>query len=384
MNKKKFKVVVRGGYGLTNFGDDALLKSLHEDYFSNFTTSELAYSCTHADYLNKYIPGFTVLSLEENYADLCDVLVYGGGTQFYSFEKNNIKEKILNNIQLLKKPITLIGKIFMVFRRGHLKKRVYESDLKTMAVGIGVGPFLPKANPRTEENVKYLFKNMEVVCVRDVYSNNKCKEWGVENYNLYADLCFKMSHPLFFKQNTNKSIRNIGIIVRDWERTKEGGSYREALMKFADRVRKDNTNVHFFVFAKDSDMGWINFFNQNGHKFNLWNPELTEFGDYLQKLYMMDFFVTARYHGAIFASMLGKPFITIVVEQKLKMVSELFLKGSKNWAYPYDSGDLYKKYSEINENYENHCLSITTIALEQRKLAFQMFEDLQKKLKSIK
>lgn len=384
MKEKIFKIIVRGGYGLTNFGDDALLKSLHEDYFSDFKNRDLAYSCTNVEYLKKYIPGFDILPLNTNYNEMCETLVYGGGTQFYSFDKNGIREKISNNIQLLKRPIALINKVFSVLHRKSIRRNTKALSLKSIALGIGVGPFLSEADPKVEENVKHLFKRMEFVGVRDVYSYNKCKEWGIENYNLYADLCFKMSHPLFFKQNINNSIQNIGIIVRDWNRTKEGGSYREALMQFTNNVEKDNIKVHFFVFAKNSDMGWINYLSQKERNYDLWDPDVDDFNNYLEKLDVMDVFVTARYHGAIFASMLGKPFITIEVEQKLKMVSELFSNGSQNWSYPFDPSDLHNKYLEINNNYVNNSLVIAKTANEQRGLAFKMYDDLQIKLKTFK
>src|SRR5690606_11335191 len=96
---------------------DALLKSLHEDYFSNYSNRELAYSCTNTEYLKKYIPEYEILPLNVNYSELSDVLIYGGGTQFYSFEKNGIKEKFLNNLQLLKNPVELINKILIVLSR---------------------------------------------------------------------------------------------------------------------------------------------------------------------------------------------------------------------------------------------------------------------------
>lgn len=382
MNKKRYKVIIRGGYGLTNFGDDALLKSLHEDYFSNYSNVELAYSCTNTEYLKKYIPEYEILPLNVDYSELSDVLIYGGGTQFYSFEKNGIKEKFLNNLQLLKNPVELINKILIVLSRRFNKVDTNSAQIKKMALGIGVGPFLPTADYRVEDGVRRLFKNMEFVAVRDIYSLNKCKDWGIENYNLYADICFKMTHPFFFKQNTKKTINDLGIIVRDWKRTKEGGSYREGLMEFINKIKDDNINIHFFVFAKDSDTDWIKFLNQNGHKYHLWNPESDEFDDYLKKLYAMDAFVTARYHGAIFGSMLGKPFITIEVEQKLRMVSELFSNGSRNWAYPFDPVDLYNQYLKIKMEYVNHSLAVSHVAKEQRNLAFKMCDDLQEKLKN--
>ena len=381
MENKKYKIIVRGGYGLTNFGDDALLKCLHEDYFSSFSNDDLAYSCTKVEYLNKYIPDYDIIPLNEEYNGKCDILVYGGGTQFYSFQKNNVSEKLSNNKELIKNPFALFQKIKKVLKRKRQEMAIKPISHQTAAIGIGVGPFLKDSDPKVEEGISKLFQNMNFVGVRDVFSETKCKEWKVINANLYSDLCFKMDNPLFFKDNEATFVKNVGIVVRDWKRTKEGGSYRESLIKFVENISNQNFVVTFFVFAKESDSEWVTFLDDNNINYELWNPDLDSFDDYLKRLSLIDVFITARYHGAIFSSMLGKPFITIEVEQKLRMFSKLIDCGSKNWSYPFSEIDLHDKFLEINQNYREFSTAVIDGAKKQKTLAEKMAEDLNSYLK---
>ncbi len=376
----KYDIIVRGGYGLTNFGDDALLKSIHEDYFSQFNPKELGYSCQEAEYLTKYIPGYDVISRDANYGKLTKVLVYGGGTQFYSFIKGSILTTLKNNKKNLFNPRWIANKILNRFKK---PVESQEIDCKKIALGIGIGPFLPEGDPKDERDAKRLFQSMDFVAVRDNYSYQKCKEWGLKNVGQYTDLCYKMNHPLFFQENKSNKANKIGILVRDWEWTLKGNSYRDSLIQYTDQLKEKGKEVHFFVFAKGKDKNWINFLKEQGIQFNIWNPDSNDFDNYLAQLAEMDLFISARYHGAIFASMLGKPFISIEVEQKLRMISNIFKEGSANWSYPFDIQDLDTKFESIDQDYSNHAEAIRSAALQQKDLANQMCTDLHKNINNI-
>lgn len=370
--KPSYKIVIRGGYGLTNFGDDALMKSLHDDFKKTFSYKELAYNCTYSSYLERIIGNYTVIPLKIK--DIpTNLLLYGGGTQFYSFERNNIRDKIQNNIQTLKNPIKLIRKLFEISKRIFQKRK---KTYKTAAVGIGVGPFLPTADPSIEINVSNLFKRMDFVAVRDSYSYEKCKEWGIKKVNLYSDLCFNMKSPFFYNLNDKTEISNIGIIVRDWERTKTGRAYYENLLHALSDLKTLNIDFHFFLFSKDKDKNWEHILNTSSVSYMQWDPEKYSIDDFIIELSKMDSFISARYHGAIFSALLGKPFITIDVEQKLELVNKLFSQGSLNWGYPYISDELVENVRKINESYKSFSNSIYNICIDQRTLANKMRDDL--------
>src|SRR5690606_28592391 len=97
----------------TNFGDDALMKCIHEDFLSEFDKSELAYQCTQSSYLNKIVGNCDILPLSKKNINT-KLLLYGGGTQFYAFEENSIQSKLSNNKNLLMNPLKLLSKIAKV------------------------------------------------------------------------------------------------------------------------------------------------------------------------------------------------------------------------------------------------------------------------------
>lgn len=380
---RKFKIVVRGGYGLTNFGDDALLQSIHRDYLDDYSNSELGYSCTYADYLKNDIGDYEILPLNSNYSDLTDILIYGGGTQFYSFNnEQTFFEKTFSKMTLLFKPKKLIQSI--AFKLKHVfysEKQKDDEKVLSMALGIGLGPFLDVSNPQKELKTKQLFEKMSFVAVRDIYSLKKCKEWNLQNYAMYADLCFKMKHSKFFPNKTNKNIEKVGVIVRDWNNTKKGKSYRLNLIQTVDAIRKSGKDVTFIIFAKDKDPSWLKTLKRNNEKILLWDPDIFSIRTFFDELSVFDIFITARYHGAVFSAMLGKPFITIEVEQKLTMISELFSDSSYNWSYPFFKLDLIKALNKIELNYEDFSSKTVSIALKQKQLAEKMKFDLDLAIK---
>lgn len=384
MFMKNYDIIVRGGYGLTNFGDDALLKSIHTNYLFNYSEEDLAYSSTNAEYLKKDIGNFDILPLDVNYNKVTKILIYGGGTQFYSFKaKKSLLKKILSNFHLVFDPKKIIYGVKNVIVEKWFSR--YNSDNNNspikMAFGIGVGPFLEGANPIVEKQTKALFQRMAFVAVRDKYSFQKCKEWGVKNFDIYSDLCFNMEHEDFFPKEPKQKLDKIGVVVRDWDKTKKGDSYRLGLLESVRLLREEGKEVQFIIFAKDKDNKWMNALKKENEKFLLWNPEIYSIDKFFSLLSYFDLFVTARYHGAIFSAMLGKPFITIEIEQKLSMISEVFSDSSFNWSYPFQPNDLLKNIENIESNYVAFSSNVVKEALNQRKLAKKMNSDLKNSIK---
>lgn len=375
---KKYNIIVKGGYGLTNFGDDALLKSIHNDYLTRYSTKELAYSSKQSEYIKKDINNFDSIPVKLDYNGLTKVLIYGGGTQFYSFyKKKNIIQKITTNLHLIFEPKKLKEKINSFLLRNRSKSLISEKPThSTIALGIGVGPFLEEADPHIEQQTKILFQQMDFVAVRDVFSLQKCKEWGVKNYRLYADLCFKMDHDKFLIKASKENVEKIGVIVRDWDKTIEGDSYRENLFKVSSDLKQKGHEVYFVIFAKDRDQNWLKLLKKKKEKLIMWNPESSTIDSFFEILSTFDLFITARYHGAVFSALLGKPFITIEIEQKLAMINKIFFNGSYNWSYPFDSCDLVDKFNKINSNYSQFSSNVVQTALAQKELANQMKRDL--------
>ena len=380
----KYKIIIKGGYGFGNFGDDALLYVLHE-YFSNFfSKNELAYSGEKSNYLTKIIGEYDVVPNDADFSNLTEILMFGGGTQFYSFDVSSFISRIkFSHLRLIANPAELAKRIKYVYhsvlKKYFKKTQNYSNDLTILSIGIGLGPFYNSKDRSIELNTEYLFKKMDFIAVRDLFSLAKCQEWDV-NANLYSDICYYWDNPLFKVNNSKKSINKIGIIVRDWKLTEKEGYYNENLLRFSKFMLESGKDVSYFVFSQLTDSEWIDTLKKNNIKYHLWNPKIDTFDSYISLLSEMDLFITARYHGAIFSTLLNKPFITINIEPKLSLVNELFNNASKSWEYPYKIERLVKLVEEIDTKYPEYIQNIIHQKEKQIDLAKTMFSDFSKLL----
>ena len=371
MKTNKFKIIVRGGYGRTNFGDDALMYVIHKYFLNDFTESELAYNCKKVRYLKNYIGSYQIIPIENSINKKSEIVIYGGGTQFYSFKTKNKKpNKFIRLLSLISKPKKIVIKI-----RNKIFSNKFTNciEQKKIAIGIGIGPFLDE-NMSKEIEIKELFQNMDFVAVRDKFSYNKCKEWGVKNLKLYSDLCYALEVSQNYK--TVKYLSKILIIIRDWNLTNIDENYKNELIKVANTFKEKNIEVSFSIFAKNKDKNWLKFIRDKSQPLLMWNPDKDNVESFIHQLDNYDLFITSRYHGAVFSTILGKPFIAIDIEQKLKLFYELNKKGSELWTNPFNASELIEKIEKINNNYSTYVNNIKKVAAEQKKLAL----DLRKKL----
>lgn len=365
-----YKIIILGGYGLRNFGDDALMYVLHKKLSLYYDEIDIAYICTPDSYLKQIVNTSTVFDIRKNNSFDTEILLYGGGTQFYSFQpKKSFLYRLLQN---LKHPFSLSKKIIKkINRRDNKKKNLVN---KTAAIGIGVGPFLPNADHSVEMSTKNLFLDMDFIGVRDDYSFNKCKEWGIANVQQYSDLCYLMEHEFEFEnRKISHGVKKVGIIVRDWNQTDEGAAYYTKITPLISRLSQLGYNANIIIFSQKRDSYWLKELKDNNVL--IWNPDKNSIQEFITKLDEYDLFVTARYHGAVFSTLLGKPFVSISVEQKLDMVSDLYKNGSKKWLYPFDVDECVDYVKEIDENYNKFKKAVDKITLEQKKLAKNMLQD---------
>jgi len=368
---RKYKISILGGYGLRNFGDDALMYILHKVISSKYKEIDIAYICTPGQYLQRIVNSSDIIDIK-NYTKLnSNILLYGGGTQFYSFKpKKNILDRIILN---LKEPINFSNKIKNKLIKRNITKAIHVN--KTSAIGIGVGPFLPNAAKHVESNTKQLFSKMHFIGVRDIYSFEKCKKWGLPNVKQYADLCYLMDDEVKL-QNQKKSnkIKKIGIIVRDWNQTEEGAAYYDKILPLLDKLKSNGYEINILLFSQKRDIFWL---KKLKHIDNIviWDPDKDTILDFLQILDTFDLFITARYHGAVFSTLLGKPFISICVEQKLEMISDIYQNSSKKWLYPFNEEQCISYVKEIDINYNEYKNNIYNITKKQRTLAQEMIKD---------
>ena len=222
---------------------------------------------------------------------------------------------------------------------------------------------------------------MGYVAVRDIYSYRLCQEWGCKNVSLRSDLCYLPGLWQGYKSNycneTNNKIDRIGVIVRDWKHTYEGDSYAKPLFCTIDYLRRAGKTVEFISFSAKSDIEWIKRLKDRNENITVWCPESDSISSFLRFLSSYDLFITSRYHGAIFASILRKPTVAIEIENKLKLVSDLLSDGARLWTYPFNAAQCLEHIAEFERNYSKSVNCIDEVVKEQMRLASRMADDFE-------
>jgi len=378
MNKN---IVIRGGYGYGNFGDDALMHTIVTELRE--VSDDIALLCKNKAYIKKMFPTIEVIDYEKLKEPVYSkLLVYGGGTQFYHFKKNKInkglKHKLLNPDYVLK---YIDKKILSKNKYIENKFQIREYAENVALVGVGVGPF-EIDNSAIEQNTAVLFKGANFVGVRDEFAMNKSKEWGVKKPIISPDICYSFrSKFLDSYENTSSSINKIGIIVRDWDYANGGGDYYDKLIQTSKILKEKGYEVKYILFDSNPNSYWYS--KRDELEMIIWNPEEDTFDTFLEKISVFDLFITARFHGAIFASILQTPFIAIEVEQKLKFVSEVYEDSSACWRNPFDVSDLLSEVDDINQNYITKRNNSVQKMGELKEKSDEMFVELKKYYKSL-
>jgi len=374
-----YSIAVKGGYGWGNFGDDALMVAAHQIACNIFSASDVVYLCNPATYIRRrLLPNAQVLTLKEGDMLEVDVLLFGGGTQFYSFPLTHAGSRtVARRVRaVISRPYLLLLKMFEIWFQRHSK--VMPDKWRAMAaIGIGIGPFVEGSIEG--KKTKALFARMDYVAVRDIKSYELCQRWGVTKARHYTDLCFwpGFHAPLIgdLACVAGSSIDRIGVIVRDWPHDEKGDSYYHSLLAVANRLAKDGKAVDFILFAGKGDRVWQKRVKSyKGHVVN-WEPENSSIGEFIQTLAKYDLFITARYHGAVFATLLCKPSICIGIEQKLEVYADLLAEGGRCWKYPFDADPCLRYISEIEMDYARTTDFVRQIKQGQSLLAEKMVSE---------
>ena len=340
------KVLIKGAFGNYNFGDDLLAYSICE-YLHSLNMSLEITILSNAEYLRNLIYDVKIVSHDEIVGSF-DLLIFAGGTQFASFKKNSYFSisHIKNILILLKNPNALFAKV---------RKKILGikyNYVHLAIVGIGIGPFYTK-DKYYYSSIKFL-RNSNLLAVRDTLSEKTCLENSLKHI-VGSDLVFSLPNSFWknFQTGSNRS-QTIAVIIRDWEYSEENASFIYQL----DNLKISNSCINFISFCKKRDEKCIEYLKKNGHSesIKIWDPSIMTFANFLVELSEYDMFITARYHGAIIASLLKKPFIAIGIEPKLSMVADLFEMPC--WNYPFDIEECQIHIKYLYEHYNDETQKI--------------------------
>lgn len=379
MSKQFRTVAIRGAYGLGNFGDDALMYAACTIAEDVFKPKCIVFLCRASGYIHGIVPEARVVESASECPGVVDIVLYGGGTQFYSFPltaRTSAMVSARKCRRVVEHPVfamkTAYRKIRGLCGRGQRPRIV--------ALGIGVGPFEIKCPEMV--NTQSVFRGMDYIFVRDVDSFELCKRWGCANVTLGADLCY---FPGLWDVQSGSvsdccgvnSVRRIGVIPRDWPHTEKGNAYVQPLLHVVQQLRLAGREVEYVFFSQRSEQEWAKRLRDRNEVATTWVPDTSTLSDFLRMLSRYDVLITARYHGAVFASLLGKPVVCIDVEEKLRLVSELLLKGARLWTFPFEPKQCLCDVQRIEETYGDAVACLNGVVSEQRKLLKRCIDELR-------
>jgi len=368
MNKRA-RVLVRGSYGVGNFGDDILMIAIYRLLKECYDSEEITFLSPQSRYIQKMEPEIRTTDYRSKLYSV-DLEVYGGGTQFYSFYQKKSKRSISKSIfKAIRYPHKLFYYMLDRYWNNHPKIS------RRAAIGIGVGPFVSKSAEET--TAKILLSNMDYIAVRDDHSYSLLKKWGIPQVSYWTDLAYtEHIWPGFSNSDLSLDwkLRRIGIIIRDWPHTMEGAAYQKPLKSVVQELRVQGYHVVYILFKK-SDVQWIETLNEMKEEYILWDPERESVKSFFSTLNEFDCFISARYHGAVIGTILGKPVICIEVEQKLRLISEILSKKRFLWKQPFISKECINLIKEIDANYQSVMQDIADTRAREFVRAKMMMEE---------
>lgn len=372
--EKEKNIGVRGAYGESNFGDDALMFFLYKWFKQN--NINVSFIGKPNNYIQKLLPGCNYILKEEEHNYDFDLLILGGGTQAFSFSKISILKKLKRFLGVfIWNPKKGMLKLVRLFNKNRLETN--QSKQKIIGLGIGFGPFLK--DTKIQAKTELLIKKMEVLYVRDNISYEFASPHN-DNTSLYCDICYLGGiMDIMNSKKKHNTTKLIGVIVRDWNHDDKGNKYYKKLQAQIQELRKDGYIVKYILF-KEEDY-WINYLERNNEQYIIWQPNDQNLECFIKTLNTFDLFLSARFHGVIFGALLGIPSISIEVEQKLTLVSRMIYGHELVWKQPFNMEDLRILISRSQKEYDNLTKKIEKSNNENMLKSNQMFMELLHNIK---
>jgi polysaccharide pyruvyl transferase WcaK-like protein len=301
---------LRGNFHEGNFGDDALLLASSSLLRGRIKQIKFERKVAYCD--ERVQRTFT-----GDHSMEPDMIVYGGGTQFFSFAAPVVQHSFISRLaRKLSSPTSLMAS-YRARTRAAQNRRIPK-----IAIGIGLGPF---ENPVAAEQTADLLRKMDLVWVRDAYSESFCRDNNIRNFVASSDLCFTeafaqiIAPPLCRRPAVDRP-RKISIILRDWPTL--DAHFFERQVALARKLRNAGHEVRFLGLSKH-DKSYLTEMATQGETVRVWDADSERLEDFWTVIAEQDLVVTSRFHGAIFALLSATPFIAIEIEPKLRTLRDM-------------------------------------------------------------
>ena len=151
-----YLVTIIGGYGLGNLGDDALMSTAIEAVRGKVDDSRICVkAAVNTGYLRRHFPDIRFVSREFSGLIETKVLLYGGGTQFYSFP--GVSGDTMHRVR---KYLFDPDELWRAVKR-RLAVCTIEQE-HTAAISVGIGPFV--GNCPREARARDILKSCQWIC----------------------------------------------------------------------------------------------------------------------------------------------------------------------------------------------------------------------------
>ncbi|OWP50547.1 polysaccharide pyruvyl transferase family protein [Pseudomonas nitroreducens] len=368
-NQRKLNAYIRGAYGPGNLGDDVLLEvciNILLKYFDESKISVGLYNPKNPGYFSKYRCRFRHISAPAS----ADLLIYGGGGQFFEFKNSSSTRSIIHKIintsrhglnrhDLAK---ILINKLL---RRGNI------SFKKSASICLGLGPFENSESDSIKHKISPFLK-CDYKSVRDIESFQISEKY-VSGVKTYTDPTFLVNHWLGSRSilRANKG-NSIGVILRRWDLSEHG---RKAVLNTIEAARlliSSGIVVTLISLYSDYDKELIS--ELNDFNWKIWDPNKQTPDIFIEDIAKnFDILISTRAHGVLLPAQTGVPSVVIGIEPKLKNIHKLLPNGTLycDGDDPYEIFKLAKSCLHNRERLERQLKS----DVETQKIISEKFLD---------
>ena len=284
------------------FGDDALLRAVQGLLAPHFEPQQVRFEGGVPAYRHG-LPGYAGAA-EGDDLERAELILYGGGTQFFAFEavpgqQATLPERIA---RAMSRPARIAESLR--FRR----RMRLEAGVAVMGVGLGFGPFV--AGTTAEEAARAMAARMKFLWVRDATAEAFALGAGCSDVAGGADLCFLPEFQQAVLGGRGGTSLDgspcVGIVLRDWPYDKEGRLSAARWIDVARRCRAAGLEAIFYSFSPNRDISLLRQLVEAGEEVCRWHPDQMTISDYASLLDRCQLLLTSRFHAAVFAVLLGK------------------------------------------------------------------------------
>ncbi|MDO6475434.1 polysaccharide pyruvyl transferase family protein [Alteromonas sp. 1_MG-2023] len=320
MNYDK-KVYLRGAYGPGNLGDDVLMVAIINILSKRFKKKNIYVGVENINKARLLDPDVNFVNFKMPIK--ADLVVYGGGGQFFDFEGKSAKidqtfiSKLVNFIKRNKNPNWAVRRLIYSRNYDCIENLILSKNSATYAVGVGPFDFKGKGWSRLNSTLAHA----GYISVRDDKSLSICQEITSKPIERVAD-------PSFIKGNwaTEISTKNeetqrfdITIILRDWPYSNDGSALINRLIAYGKGKVSEGKKVRFAFLYKGYDKE--TFRQVENYNTVEYCPSTMKPYEFVQEVInSSDVIISTRAHGIWLPVICGKPVIGVQIENKIKQV----------------------------------------------------------------